>query len=147
MQGSESEVWRRDELLVLRRVVTNSQTKICPSCGRTVEFRARWARVWDSVRYCSKACRRRKISATDRALERTIVSLLASRVDHASLCPSEVARAVRGDGDWRALMEPTRRAARRLAHAGVVEIIQRGKIVDAAELRGPIRIRLARHNT
>ena len=65
----------------------------------------------------------------------------------ATICPSEAARAVAGDADedaWRALMEPARRAARRLVAAGEVEITQGGKVVDPSTAKGPIRIRRAR---
>lgn len=34
-------------------------TKICATCGRPFTWRRRWAKVWDEVRYCSDACRRR----------------------------------------------------------------------------------------
>ncbi len=83
---------------------------------------------------------------TDRRLERAILELLARRDPAATICPSDAARAVyEGDGDgWRALMEPARRAARRLVTAGEVEITQRGQPVDPADARGPIRIRRVR---
>ncbi|MBV7379066.1 DUF2256 domain-containing protein [Maritimibacter dapengensis] len=32
--------------------------KTCARCGRSFTWRRKWARVWDEVRYCSKACRR-----------------------------------------------------------------------------------------
>ncbi|ASY31298.1 MULTISPECIES: DUF3253 domain-containing protein [unclassified Streptomyces] len=79
---------------------------------------------------------------TDRKLERTILALLDRRAPGATICPSDAARAVHdGDDDgWRALMEPARRAARRLVAAGEVEITQGGHVVDA-DARGPVRIR------
>ena len=43
---------------------------------------------------------------TDEALEDAIRDLLARRSEGATICPSEAARAVAGEGDWRALMEP-----------------------------------------
>ena len=43
-------------------------------------------------------------------------------------------------------MERARMAARRLVAAGVVEITQRGAVVDASAARGPIRIRLRRRS-
>ncbi|MEU3503394.1 DUF3253 domain-containing protein [Streptomyces hundungensis] len=84
--------------------------------------------------------------ATERRLERTILDLLASRAPTASICPSDAARAAyEGDDDgWRALMEPARRAARRLVAAGEVEITQAGRPVEPTTARGPIRIRRAR---
>ncbi|WP_425281890.1 DUF3253 domain-containing protein [Streptomyces ficellus] len=82
----------------------------------------------------------------DRLLERAILELLERRAPTATICPSDAARAVySGEGDgWRALMEPARRAARRLVAAGEVEITQGGHPVEPAKARGPIRIRRAR---
>jgi hypothetical protein len=94
------------------------------------------------VRYCSAACRRRRLTGTDRALEREIVSLLSGRAAAASICPSEAARAVAPES-WRELMEPARRAARRLAAAGRLVILQRGRPVDPSRARGPIRLTLS----
>ncbi|WP_170332597.1 DUF2256 domain-containing protein [Ruegeria arenilitoris] len=31
--------------------------KICPVCQRPFEWRKKWGRVWDEVKYCSKKCR------------------------------------------------------------------------------------------
>ncbi len=76
-------------------------------------------------------------------LSETILSLLAARADGATICPSEAARAV-GSDDWRDLMEPARRAARRLVAAGAVEITQGGEVVDPSTATGPIRIRRVR---
>ncbi|WGT49210.1 MULTISPECIES: DUF2256 domain-containing protein [Thioclava] len=33
-------------------------TKLCASCGRPFAWRKKWARDWESVRYCSDRCRR-----------------------------------------------------------------------------------------
>ena len=49
-----------------------------------------------------------------------------------------------GGEDWRPLMEPARRAARRLVAAGTLEITQGGRAVDPSTARGPIRLRRAR---
>lgn len=116
------------------------RTKVCVSCGRTMTWRKSWARNWDSVRYCSDTCRARKVSDGDRELEELILSLLASRPRGATICPSDVAR--NAAEDWRPLMEPVRRAARRLVAEGRVEICQGGRVVDPSHARGPIRIRL-----
>ncbi|MCX7051442.1 MAG: DUF2256 domain-containing protein [Proteobacteria bacterium] len=32
--------------------------KTCAHCGRPFEWRKKWARDWDQVKYCSDACRR-----------------------------------------------------------------------------------------
>ena len=112
----------------------------CVSCGRPIQPRKSHRGSAD-VRYCSKACRSRRISPLDRELEAEIAALLDARARSASLCPSEVARAVGSEDDWRGLMEPVRRAGRRLAARGEVVFTQRGKVVDPATVRGPIRIR------
>lgn len=118
-------------------------TKTCVSCGREMQWRKSWEKNWDSVRYCSDACRKVKVNDTDRALESAIQSLLDQRALDATICPSEAARVVGGD-EWRDLMEPSRRAARRLVAQGVVEITQEGTVVDPSTAKGPIRIRLVR---
>lgn len=114
--------------------------KECASCGRAIEWRAAWARNWDDVRYCSDACRRRKVRPVDQQLEAAIEALLDQRARGASICPSEAARAVGGD-DWRGLMEAARRAGRRLVAAGRAEVTQGGRVVDPSRAKGPIRIR------
>lgn len=114
--------------------------KPCAACGRTITWRKKWAASWDSVRYCSDACRSDKPGKVDRALEWAILDLLSHRSAGGSICPSEAARVVR-PGDWRPLMERSRRAARRLVAAGHVEITQQGRRVDPSTARGPIRIR------
>jgi hypothetical protein len=114
--------------------------KICASCGRRFEWRRRWKSCWDEVRYCSSACRRRRVSPVDHRLEEGILGLLERRDRSSSICPSEAARQVAPE-DWRELMESTRRAARRLAAAGRLEFVQRGRAVDPSAARGPIRLR------
>lgn len=119
----------------------DTDEKTCASCGRRIEWRKKWADDWDQVRYCSDACRKRKVSRVDAQLESTILELLGNRASTATICPSDAARAVRPD-DWRDLMEPARRAARRLVAGGQVTITQGGKPVDPSTPKGPIRIRL-----
>ncbi|KIF03283.1 S-adenosylmethionine tRNA ribosyltransferase [Streptomyces sp. RSD-27] len=79
----------------------------------------------------------------DRRLEQVILDLLDRRGHGASICPSDAARAAYAGGDdgWRTLMEPVRRAARRLVTEGAVEITQGGRPVEPAKARGPVRIR------
>ncbi len=115
--------------------------KTCVVCGREIEWRKKWVRDWDSVKYCSKSCRAKKRSPIDESLEMAIMNLLSGREGGATICPSEAARKVRPD-DWRPLMEPARMAARRLVDGGKVEITQRGHAVDPSSAKGPIRIRL-----
>jgi sarcosine oxidase gamma subunit len=107
-----------------------------------MSWRKAWARTWDDVRYCSDACRRRKLTPDDQRLEAAIRDLLAQRPHGASICPSEAARRVSPDS-WRDLMEPARRAARRLTAQGEVVITQGGAVVDPSTAKGPIRVRWA----
>ena len=118
------------------------EPKTCARCGRAMEWRKSWARNWDHVRYCSDACRRKKLTATDSALERAILDLLDAR--SGTICPSEAARAVDPEG-WRDLMEPARQAARRLVAQDLVEITQSGRVVDPSTAKGPIRVRRVSH--
>jgi hypothetical protein len=127
-------------------------TKPCARCGRTITWRKAWERDWDDVRWCSDACRRHGVTDVDRQLEAMLDGLLDARARDASVCPSEVARAVAGGGSstdddpeqWRALMEPARMAARRLVAAGRAEITQGGRVVDPSRATGPIRVRRPR---
>ncbi|MFM8413492.1 MAG: DUF2256 domain-containing protein [Planctomycetota bacterium] len=32
-------------------------TKICVACGRPFEWRRKWARCWEQVKFCSDRCR------------------------------------------------------------------------------------------
>ena len=119
------------------------ESKTCAACGRTIEWRKKWARDWDDVKYCSAACRRRGVTPQDVDLERRVLEMLAARARTSTICPSDVARAVAPD-DWRPLMEPVRRAARRLVDRGEVEITQKGSVVDPSTAKGPIRLRRTR---
>lgn len=120
----------------------STPSKICAKCGRRFSWRAKWAKSWDEVRFCSARCRRERLNAVDHALEGAILELLREREDK-TICPSEAARRVDAE-DWRALMEPARQAARRLVARGEVEILQRGRRVDPSTAKGPIRVALAR---
>jgi hypothetical protein len=119
-------------------------SKTCLSCGRTIEWRKKWARDWDQVRYCSDGCRRSKPGEQDQALERAILDLLGRRGAGKTICPSDAARHVAGEArrDWEPLMEPARAAARRLVATGSIVITQGGHPVDASHAKGPIRLKL-----
>jgi hypothetical protein len=77
-------------------------------------------------------------------IEDTILDLVAARGSGKSICPSEVARALQPgpqqDG-WQSLMTPVRQAAIRLARAGRIDILRKGKPVPPEEVRGVIRLR------
>jgi hypothetical protein len=117
--------------------------KVCAGCGRSFAWRRSLARDWDAVRWCSDACRRRGVRPVDEQLEAAILELLDARASGATICPSEAAQRVDADG-WRELMEPARRAARRLVASGRLEVLQQGRVVDPSRARGPIRLRRTR---
>jgi hypothetical protein len=75
-------------------------------------------------------------------LRAAILALTRHRGACSSICPSDAARAVGGDG-WRELTAQSRSIAFALARDGEVEITQRGAAVDPQQAaRGPIRIRV-----
>lgn len=117
-------------------------TKTCASCGREIVWRKKWERDWEGVKYCSQACRRAGVGGVDRELEEAILRLLAERGAGKTICPSEAAKVVGGaeESSWRALMEPARRAARRLVASGKCRVLQGGREVDPSRARGAIRI-------
>ncbi len=128
--------------------MATGDTKTCARCGRTIEWRRKWADDWDNVKYCSKSCRKHGVRDIDHQLESTTLRLLNERGPSKSICPSEAARAVadnpNDDDAWRDLMEPARMAARRLTARGIAEITQKGKPVDPSTAKGPIRVQLKR---
>jgi hypothetical protein len=69
-----------------------------------------------------------------------ILELLDARGSGKTICPSDAARALAGDG-FRAHMDAVRAAAAELAADGRIEVTQRGEAVDINRARGPIRLR------
>ncbi len=78
-----------------RESATPKKTKICESCGRAFEWRKKWEKDWDMVKYCSDACRGNKPGEAAKALEAAILALLAERGRDKTICPSEAAKARR----------------------------------------------------
>ncbi len=102
-----------------------------------MEYRKKWARNWDEVKYCSEECRRNKNQFDYRD---QILSLLENRGLQKTICPSEVLSP--NDKQNSGMMEHVRRSARRLANEGKIDITQNGKRVDPENFKGPIRLRL-----
>lgn len=74
----------------------------------------------------------------DAARER-VMTMLAARAAGATLCPSEVARSLAGEGgDWRARMAEVHAAVDALAAAGTVRLSWKGRAMR--ERRGAYRI-------
>jgi hypothetical protein len=77
------------------------------------------------------------------AIAAEILRQVAARGAGKSICPSEVARALAAEPEWRASMGAVRQVALALARAGRIEVLRKGRAVDpAAELRGVIRLRV-----
>lgn len=66
--------------------------------------------------------------------------LLTRRGPGKTICPSEVARALRTD--WRPLMPAVRAVAADLAASGELAVTQKGRPADPVTARGPIRLGL-----
>lgn len=75
--------------------------------------------------------RRARLAATVRALLR--------HRDGTTICPSDAARVVGGQG-WRDIVPVAREVAHALVGEGVVVVQQKGVPVDVREARGPVRI-------
>ncbi len=78
------------------------------------------------------------------AIDAEILRLTTARGPGRSICPTEVARALEpaaGEA-WRRHLDPVRRAAARLATAGRIEILRKGKPIDPAVIKGVIRLRI-----
>jgi hypothetical protein len=83
---------------------------------------------------------------TNDPAEKAILQLLAGLEALKSISPTDAARALAGNpaGDkWRGSLSPIRLAAMRLAKAGQIEILRKGKPVAPADAKGVIRLRLA----
>ena len=117
------------------------EPKTCRSCGRQITWRKKWERDWDEVRYCSRACRSRGVTAADTGLEELARRLL--RNAPRGVADAELARAFDAEG-WREQLEPARRAARRLVAAGEVELVQQGRVVDPSTAVGTFTLRRRR---
>jgi hypothetical protein len=87
-------------------------------------------------------------NADDAEAAAVLGDLAAARGPSKTFCPSEAARRLAnraGDPDaWRDRLSQVRRVAERMVAEGQLVATQRGRIVDPATARGPIRLRLPR---
>lgn len=77
----------------------------------------------------------------------TTLALLARRAAHATICPSEVARAIAaaaGTSDWRGEMPAVHAAIDAMVAEGLVRLSWKGEAMPARD--GPYRIGRARAN-
>lgn len=117
------------------------EPKTCRSCGRTITWRRKWERSWDEVRYCSRSCRARGVTGEDDHAEDVLRGLL--RASPRGVLDTDLADALTAAGGSEQ-REPARRAARRLAAAGEVDLVQQGRVVDPSRAVGPVLIRWRR---
>lgn len=75
-----------------------------------------------------------------RRFESAVISAVQKRGPGKTVCPSEVARSLAGDEDFRPLMPHVREAAATLAERAEIAVTQKGKPVDARSAKGPIRL-------
>lgn len=115
-------------------------SKNCVKCGRIIEYRKKWKKNWDEIKYCSDQCRKSKLTLIDVSYEDQILELLSKRASTSTICPSEILPAE--DKQNKQLMEEVRQAARRLVHKDKIVITQKNQIVDPSDFKGPIRLKL-----
>jgi hypothetical protein len=117
------------ELMAARRLVRTDPDAARPRVqDAKVALGERGAPWWDQP---DESAQKERLTATVRALLRHRAG--------GSICPSDAARVVGGEG-WRGLMATARGVAAELAVSDVVVVTQRGQPVDAATAHGPVRI-------
>lgn len=116
------------------------EVKTCTSCGRVIEWRKKWERSWEHVRYCGDGCRRRGIRPEDERLEAAILERLAGPQGRQGFDPEQVGTmfANAAGDDVREWRERSRSAARRLVAKGLAKMRQAGRDVDPSTARGPV---------
>jgi len=77
----------------------------------------------------------------DDTVDTAILSLVEARGAGKSISPAEVAQALDAE-NWRGRLSSVKQSATRLAQAGKVDILRKGKPVDPTEFKGVYRISL-----
>ncbi len=77
----------------------------------------------------------------DPAVDEAILRLVTARGPGKSICPTDAARALNPQ-TWRPHLSRVRTAAVRLALAGEISILRKGKPVDPTDFRGVYRLAL-----
>ncbi len=80
------------------------------------------------------------MTAPPETIAAEILRLTGARGPDRSICPSEVARALAPEA-WRPLLGQVRTEAIRLAEAGQIDILRKGRPVPVEAVRGVIRLR------
>lgn len=111
--------------------------KLCATCGRVIEWRKKWAKNWDEIKYCSDRCRKNKPHDD---FESRLLAALSARPRGTSIESTEVLTA--NECEEPASIERARAAARRLFASGRVLILQDARAVDPSTARGPFQVKL-----
>lgn len=83
------------------------------------------------------------VSISRERVAAVVLELCHKRGMGKTICPSEAARALAGpDSDWRELMELVRAVGQELSVRGQIDVTQRGRVVDLASVKGPVRFGL-----
>ena len=111
--------------------------KVCATCGRSFAWRKKWARHWAEVVHCSDRCRSSRTRDHSVELEARILARLARSPRGASISLSDVLSA-----EEQPRLAAAEAAARRLAHAATIDLVDGGVVVSPDHARGPFRLRL-----
>jgi hypothetical protein len=84
--------------------------------------------------------RKPTVPVGEKAIEAAILSHVLACGPGSSISPDEVAMAM--GPDWRTKLTAVRRAAVRMAVAGEIDILRKGKPVDPVSAKGVIRLRV-----
>ena len=82
------------------------------------------------------------MTSRDDAIGAFLLEMCRERGPEKSICPSEVARKLDPE-HWRSIMNDVRRIAGELVKRGLIEATQAGNVIDLAQAKGPIRLRLS----
>jgi hypothetical protein len=77
---------------------------------------------------------------TDPVIEAAILSLISELDGVKSICPTEAAQRADGTEQWRQMLPRVRKEAIRMALAGRIHILRKGKPVDPREFKGVYRL-------
>lgn len=116
--------------------MTTLPSKVCPVCGRRFEWRKKWQANWATVKYCSSRCQRARLDATDQAIEEAIRHLL-HRQPGKVIALVAIADVIAVDPN----SERVRNTARRLVANGEAVLINKGRIIEPEQARGPLHLR------
>lgn len=107
-----------------------------------MQWRKAWEKNWDSIRYCSDACRRQKLDKTALPVRQALLELVRKAGPGKLSDPLEIAQKL-WPTDWQGHAEEVRRVVRQLASEGYIELFQEGRRIEELNFKGPIKIRQA----